>query len=422
MATARISKRRVDALKPRKSVYDVRDRDLKGFGIRVLPSGAKRYFVQSQHRGQRVWKIVGDSGAVGIDEARNRARNLRAAIRNGTGDEAAAPPEIAFETVADEVFRRYARNWKPSTLKVNRNYYRNHILPWFEGRPIAGITTHDVRRWFGSLHNTPVSADRSAPILSVIMRQAEVYGYRPEGTNPCAGIKRYRRLGRERFLSAAEIGRPGGVLARYEADHPQAVAIIRLLLLTGCRKGEIITLKWRFYRERKLFLPDSKSVPRTVWLSSAARHPRRPAPQNNLDLPLSQDGRLSEPSGGRPSLESRDSRSESVRSPPAHFRHRFATHAVLQGVPLPVVSRLLGHKQPSMTMRYAHVGDREIEAAAERVGTAIAQTLADTVNSSDRQPRANNRTIALRMEDDCAPSGATVLANRPGSKRQSCRA
>ena len=206
-----------------------------------------------------------------MDEARDRARVILASIRNGTDEHAAAPQDAVFEIVVDEVFRRYARNWKPSTLKVNRNYYRNHILPWFEGRPIGDIAAHDVRRWFASLHSTPVSADRSAPILSVIMRQAEVYGYRPEGTNPCVGIKRYRRQGRERFLSIAEIRRLGGVLARYEADHPQATAIIRLLLLTGCRKGEIVSLKWRFYREGKLFLPDSKTGPRTIWLSSAAR-------------------------------------------------------------------------------------------------------------------------------------------------------
>ena len=116
-----------------------------------------------------------------------------------------------------------------------------------------------------------MSADRSAPILSVILHQAEVYGYRPEGTNPCAGIRRYRRHGRQRFLSTAEIRRLGEVLAGHEAEHPQAIAIIRLLLLTGCRKVEIVTLKWRFYREGKLFLPDSKTGPRTVWLSSAAR-------------------------------------------------------------------------------------------------------------------------------------------------------
>ena len=264
MATLRLNECRVDALKPRKSAYDVRDRELKGFGVRVLPSGAKRYFIHSQHRGRRVWKIVGKAESIGVEEARARARVILASIRNGANEQAAAPQDTVFEIVGDEVFRRYARNWKPSTLKVNQNYYRNHILPWFKGRPIGDVTAHDVRRWFAALHNTPVSADRSAPILSVIMRQAEVYGYRPEGTNPCAGIKRYRRQGRERFLSAAEIGRLGGVLARYEADRPQVVAIIRLLLLTGCRKGEIITLKRRFYREGKLFLPDSKTGPRAT--------------------------------------------------------------------------------------------------------------------------------------------------------------
>ena len=99
------------------------------------------------------------------------------------------------------------------------------------------------------------------------MRQAGVYGYRPEGTHPCAGIMRYRRRERERFLSTSEIRRLGEVLAHREADHPRAVAIIRLLLLTGCRGGEIVTLKWRFYREGKLFLPDGKTGLRTVWLS-----------------------------------------------------------------------------------------------------------------------------------------------------------
>ena len=271
MATLRLDERRVDRLRTRKSAYDVRDRELKGFGVRVLPSGAKRYFIHSQHQGRRVWKIVGEAGSISANEARARARTLLAAIREGSDDEFAGAPDIAFETVADEVFRRYARNWKLSTLKVNQGYYRNQILPWFRGRPIGDITARDVQRWFASLHETPVAADRSAPVLSVIMRQAEIYGYRPEGTNPCTGIKRYRRQGRERFLSTAEIRRLGEVLVHHEADHPQAVAIIRLLLLTGCRTGEIVTLKWTFYREGKLFLPDSKTGPRTIWLSSAAR-------------------------------------------------------------------------------------------------------------------------------------------------------
>ena len=106
----------------------------------ILPSGAKRYFIHSQHHGRRVWKIVGQVGAIGADEARARAKALLAAIREGNDGPPAAPPDTAFETVGEEVFRRYARNWKTSTLQVNRGHYRNHILPWFKGRPIDDIT------------------------------------------------------------------------------------------------------------------------------------------------------------------------------------------------------------------------------------------------------------------------------------------
>ena len=84
MATLRLNDRRVDALSPRKSAYDARDRDLKGFGVRVMPSGAKRCFVHSQRQGRRVRKIVGDAGSTGTDEACDRAKTLMAAIQEGS--------------------------------------------------------------------------------------------------------------------------------------------------------------------------------------------------------------------------------------------------------------------------------------------------------------------------------------------------
>ena len=333
MATVRLNQLRIAALTPRKSAYDVRDRELKGFGVRVLPSGAKRYFIHSQHQGRRVWKIVGDTGAIGIDEARVRARTPAGLDPQGrrrfgrsrrrTRHSRLSPTKSSW---------RYARNWKPSTLKVNRGYYRNQILPYFAGRPISEIAAHDVQLWFASLHETPVAADRSAPVLSVIMRQAEVYGYRPEGTNPCAGIKRYRRQGRERFLSAAEMRRLGEALARHEANYPQTVAIIRLLLLTGCRTGEIVSLQWRDYREGKLFLRDSKTGPRTIWLSSASPHdPRRPAPRRNLDVPLAAEQRLSERRDGREVLVSREGGGGSVRRPPSRLAPQLRQHGLGAG-------------------------------------------------------------------------------------------
>ena len=115
---------RVRALKPRKSTYHIRDAKLKGFGVRVLPSGAKRFFLHAQHRGQRSWNLVGDASAMAVAGARARAASILATFRgNAPAD---TPP---FEAVAEAVFRRYARVWKPQTLYVNRSYYRCTLAP-----------------------------------------------------------------------------------------------------------------------------------------------------------------------------------------------------------------------------------------------------------------------------------------------------
>ena len=127
MRNLSLNQHRVDRLKPRTSTYDIRDTDLKGFGIRVLPSGKKSYFLQTQHDGQRRWAKIGDADATAEAEARSQARSLLAGIRKGRESVPAQPAEIAFEAVADEVFSYYRRHWKPSTLAVNLNYYENNI-------------------------------------------------------------------------------------------------------------------------------------------------------------------------------------------------------------------------------------------------------------------------------------------------------
>ena len=126
-----------------------------------------------------------------------------------------------------------------------------------------------MRVWFRALHATPAAANRSAPILSVIMQQAEVWGYRPENSNPCAGIGRYRQGRSERFLTPEEYRRLATVLERHEASRPLHVAALRLLLLTGCRKSEILTLRWRSYREGRLYLRDRKTG---IFLDRYAEH------------------------------------------------------------------------------------------------------------------------------------------------------
>ena len=362
---------RIGALKPRKVAYDVRDRKLRGFGLRVLPSGRKRFFVQCQHRGERVWKIVGDVATMDVLEARSRAVGVIAAIRLGE-DPPRDPRETLFEAVAEVAFERYQRVWKPGTLYVNRRYLRNQLLPHFAGRQIADIDRKDVANWFASLRATPVAADRSMPVLSVIMREAEVMGLRPQRSNPCRGFRRYRRKGRERFLSDDEIRRLQARLSAHEGRHPEQVAIVRLLLLTGCRKGEILTLRRSDYREGHLFLRDSKTGPRTVWLSEPARRV--------LDR-LERNGRWVFPArrAGGPATNVwldhfwRRLRAEAdLRDVRLHdLRHRFASIALREGETVLAIGRLLGHASPETTLKYAHFGDAMAMEAAETVGAAL---------------------------------------------------
>ncbi|MDE0173734.1 MAG: tyrosine-type recombinase/integrase [Defluviicoccus sp.] len=379
MPKINLTEARVGALEPRKSAYEVRDAKLGGFGVRVTPSGRKRYFIHRQHRGERVWKIVGDAGsgsdtgadAMGLEEARSQARGMLAAIRRGE-DPGSACADALFEDVAATVFRRHERVWKARTLEVNRGYLKNQILPHFARRPIAEIDRREVLAWFAALGATPVAADRSMPILSVVMREAEEMGLRPEGSNPCLGIRRYRRKGRERFLSDDEVRRLSAALEAHAGNWPRQVAAIRLLLLTGCRKGELIALCWSDYRDGHLFLRDGKSGPRTVWLSRPAR--------DVLDA-LERTGTwvFASPRGnGPPGRSALDHFWRTVRAEAGledvrlhDLRHTHASIALRQGETVLAIGRLLGHASPETTLKYTHPADAMAKQAAEILGDIL---------------------------------------------------
>ena len=359
------------ALKPRKSVREVRDGKLKGFGVRVSPSGRKQFFIHCQHRGERIWKIVGEAGCMSVMDARASAAEMLTAIRRG--EEAPhTPDKTLFEAVAEIAFRRHEGVWKPGTLRVNRSYLQSRIMPHFAGRPIAGIDRQEVRSWFARLRATPVAADRSMPILSVIMREAERMGMRPEGSNPCRGIRRYRRKGRERFLSDDEIHRLSTRLKAHEARWPQQVAVIRLLLLTGCRKGELLTLQWPDYREGHLFLRDSKVGPRTVWLSEPAR-----AVLDSLErkgrwvFPAPEGDRLRSANWLNHFWQRVCAEAELEDMHLHDLRHTVASLALRQGETVLAIGRLLGHRNPETTLKYIHLADAMMQDAAEKVGAAL---------------------------------------------------
>ncbi len=364
----RLTDARVRALRAKKTTQTIRDTALKGFGVRVLPSGRKRYFLQSQHKGQRVWNIIGDPADMTVADARTQAQNVLTALRSGQPER-----ETMFETAAADMVRRYSRQWKPSTLTVNRNYLRTYILPRFAGRRIADITAQEVRDWFMSLHATPVAADRALPVLSVIMTMAETDGLRPEGSNPCRSITRYRRQNRERFLSDAELARLGQTLCAVESS--PAIALIRLLALTGCRSSEIRTLQWTDYRDSHLFLRDSKTGPRTVWLSEAARAILDTLPRSSRwifpsvrgDDPLSKTMLTSAWMRIRERAGLTDVRLHDLR-------HSYASVALSSGETVRTVGRLLGHRKPETTLKYTHHTETDVETAAAAMGAVLGKT------------------------------------------------
>ena len=144
MSRTRLNQHRVEKLKPRNKTYDIRDGVLKGFGLRVLPSGKKHYFVHTQHHRQRIWKHIADAGAITEPEARARATSVLASIRNAERGIDVLPEQIVFERVAEEVFQRYQRHWKPATLKVNRELLQKPDTALVQGQ--ANCRHHPPRR------------------------------------------------------------------------------------------------------------------------------------------------------------------------------------------------------------------------------------------------------------------------------------
>ena len=190
-------------------------------------------------------------------------------------------------------------------------------------------------------------------------------------------MKKNRRTPLSRFLSREEIDRLHRALDRQTGKgyRPQA-DIVRLLLLTGCRKSEILRLRWAEVHDRTLVLADSKTGPRKVPLNSQARRVLQAQARTESPFVFPSPLNSSRPRGHDISLWYRVRREAGIEDCRLHdLRHTHASHAVMNGVPVPVVSRMLGHSNVSMTLRYAHLADRDVEAAAERVGQAIAEII-----------------------------------------------
>ena len=238
-------------------------------------------------------------------------------------------------------FARRVRAAKPRTLETNDRLIRRHILPAFGYLTVDAVTREQVQDWFASSSQRPGGANRAMPVLSMMMRTAELWGCRVHNTNPCKNTHHFKTAPKERYLTPDEIGRLNAVLTRNEFYCPQTVTIIRLLLLTGCRFGEIAALEWDWIKGKRIHLPDSKSGPHTVWLSSAARAVIDAVPRYRPECPYVFPGRPADrPTGDISNDWGHIRREAGLPGVRLHdLRHTWASIAAMNGIDMVTIAK-----------------------------------------------------------------------------------
>ncbi len=377
----KITKRSVDAATSTDKEFFLWDDELKGFGLRVYPSGRKMYLAQFRAGGRLRRVNIGLHGALTPDLARTEAMKHLSDVRLG-GDPAKERDKRKTSPTMREFGQRFldehvAVHCKASTYGEYKRSVELFIDPKLGSHRIIDITRADVVDLHQSMKATPYQANRTLGVLSVMFSVAHSWGVRTDGVNPCWKVKRFKEVKRERYLTPDELARLGQLLRDSESE-PEAVNCIRLLLLTGCRLGEIQTLKWEYvdFGASVLRLPDSKTGAKIVPIGRAAIDVLKAIPKLE-DNPYVITGRVEgqylmdmqkpwrrlRKRAGLDGLRRHD------------LRQSVASDALQLGQDLTMIGRLLGHTQIQTTARYAHLKTDPIRAAADQVSDAIAIAL-----------------------------------------------
>lgn len=411
MPTGRISKRSVDALvcpsgKDREILWDD---DLAGFGVAAFPSGNKVYVVQYRTNGRSHRSQIGKHGRLTPDEARSEAKKLLGLIETGADPiqaKRAARAVPTFREVAKDFLEEHsAKKRKPRTHAEYNRLLEKQILPEIGNVRMADLNRATVARLHGSISKAaPISANRAVALVSAIWSWASRRDIVPLSENPARGIEKNRERAKERFLTSEEFERLGDALRLAETkglpwdtdeNHPKAkhhakpenrntkadpyaVAAIRLLILTGARLSEILHTQWsQIDHERGImFLPDSKTGKKPIYLSAAALAVLAEIPRVEGNPYIIVGAKAGKPRVDlkKPWLAIRKAaKLEDVRL--HDLRHSFASVGAGASLGLPIVGKLLGHSQPQTTARYAHLDADPMRRAADTIGNTISAVL-----------------------------------------------
>lgn len=403
----RLTKREVDKAVPRAARYTIFDDELKGFGLRIFPSGAKSWIIEYRPDGggRRTAKrrlTLGSAGTLTPDEARRAARTELAKVRlgddpvRGRADmrKAATVAEIARAFLDDHArAKRKAR-----TAEFYRDIIERIVLPDLGTMRAEAVTRSDVARLHLKWKHTHVQANRMLGILSGLYGFAARRGLVPERCNPARGVDKYPESRRERFLTVDELVRIGAAIRAAEtvgiawdvdetsptAKHvpknnrrtiigPHAAAALRLLIFTGARLREILHLRWEHvdFDRGLLLLPDSKTGRKTIILNAPSLAILSDLPHigvfviagDNADAPRADLKRPWE-------VVARHAGLVGVRL--HDLRHTYASVGAGSGLGLPIIGKLLGHAETRTTERYAHLDNDPLRKAANAIGSTLA--------------------------------------------------
>ena len=378
-AAVKLTMRTVDALSTgnRDALYW--DRDLPGFGVRVYRTGRKVYIVQARGPAGSKRAVIGRHGEIRADAARREAVVMIDRIKRG---EDPVPPAPAPEPTVADLADRYVKvhlevNCRPGTVETFGRVVRLYIVPELGHLRLSEVDRSHVSALHYGMRDKPYQANQTVSVLGKMFKLAEAWGMTAPRRNPCRSVRHYKEHRRERFLTPEEYRRLGRVLDEAAGDgsvFPSAVPAIRLLLLTGCRKNEIVTLRWDDIDRTagELRLRDTKTGARRVpltpvveWvLAGISRIEGNPwviTGQNPGDHLKNLDAiwlRLRRRAG-----------LDGVRIHDG--RHSYASRALALGEGLPTIGELLGHRKVTTTARYAHLARDTEKAAAVKVGGSI---------------------------------------------------
>lgn len=411
---AKLTKRFIDALKPVRGRDVVAwDSELRGFGVRVKPSGATSYVIQYRNADERSCRLtLGKAGTLTPDEARALARDKLADVAKGADPVAEKRSASGAPTVSEicdwylenakagRILGRKGRPIKASTLTLDEGRINTHVKPLLGSRRVRTLTLADLEGFQadivagktakprtgprgGNTTGGPGVAGRTAGMLHTIFAHAKRLNQIE--ANPAEGQRKFTAPKKaKRRLSMEEIARLGAAMAEAADDHENTTGIgaIRVLLLTGFRRMEGLGLKraWVRGREGAVYFPDTKSDFQVRAIGHAAVETIKTQPgRKGSEFVFPADVGEGHFIGVVRVLQRVCKRAKLTGVTPHTLRHTFASVAGDLGFSELTIAGLLGHAPRGVTQGYVHL-DRALVVAADQVSAEIAQALSRPVS------------------------------------------